>query len=70
MFRLSAEHVHLNLTKYIAYTAGSGPDAGLADRMLAKAAETLPEGAHPWCIPTADATAGGPDGWRSWTATA
>lgn len=24
----------------------------------------------PWCIPTADATAGGPDGWRSWTATA
>lgn len=24
----------------------------------------------PWCIPTADATAGAPDGWRSWTATA
>ena len=24
----------------------------------------------PWCIPTADATAGSPDGWRSWTATA
>ena len=24
----------------------------------------------PWCIPTADATAGDPDGWRSWTATA
>ena len=24
----------------------------------------------PWCIPTADATAGGPDSWRSWTATA
>ena len=24
----------------------------------------------PWCIPSADATAGGPDGWRSWTATA
>ena len=35
MFRLSAEHVYLNLTKY-----------------------------------TADATAGGSDGWRSWTATA
>ena len=24
----------------------------------------------PWCIPTADATADSPDGWRSWTATA
>ncbi|UNL65700.1 transposase [Bifidobacterium longum subsp. longum] len=24
----------------------------------------------PWCVPTADDTAGGPDGWRSWTATA
>uniref|UniRef100_UPI004024E046 IS3 family transposase n=1 Tax=Bifidobacterium adolescentis TaxID=1680 RepID=UPI004024E046 len=24
----------------------------------------------PWCIPTADAAAGSPDGWRSWTATA
>lgn len=24
----------------------------------------------PWCVPTADATAGDPDGWRSWTATA
>lgn len=23
-----------------------------------------------WCIPTADAAAGGPDGWCSWTATA
>ena len=21
----------------------------------------------PWCVPTADATAGGPDGWISWT---
>ena len=27
-------------------------------------------GRVPWCIPAADATAGGPDGWRSWTATA
>ena len=26
---------------------GSGPDVGLADRMLVRAAETLPEGAHP-----------------------
>lgn len=33
--------------KIVTYTAGSGPDAGLADRMLVKAAETLPEGAHP-----------------------
>ena len=33
--------------KIVAYTAGSGPDAGLADRMLVKAVETLPEGAHP-----------------------
>ena len=56
--------------KIVAYTAGSGPDAGLADRMLVKAAETPPEGRIPWCIPTADATAGGPYGWRSWTATA
>ena len=31
----------------VAYTAGSGPNAGLADRMLVKAVETLPEGAHP-----------------------
>lgn len=30
-----------------AYTAGPGPDAGLADGMPAKAAESLPEGAHP-----------------------
>lgn len=33
--------------RIVAYTAGSGPDAGLADRMLVKAAETPPEGAHP-----------------------
>ena len=33
--------------KIVAYTAGSGPNAGLADRMLVKAVETLPEGAHP-----------------------
>lgn len=31
----------------VAYAAGSGPDAGLADRMLVRAVETLPEGAHP-----------------------
>ena len=30
-----------------AYTAGPGPDAGLADGMPAKAVESLPEGAHP-----------------------
>ncbi|KFI86782.1 IS3 family transposase, partial [Bifidobacterium ruminantium] len=28
--------------RIVAYTAGSGPDAGLADRMLVKAAESLP----------------------------
>lgn len=38
--------------RIVAYTAGSGPDAGLADRMPVKAA---------------DATAGGPDGWIPWT---
>lgn len=31
----------------VAYAAGSGPDAGLADRMLVRAVETLPEGVHP-----------------------
>ena len=31
----------------VACTAGSGPDAGLADGMPVKAAETLPEGAKP-----------------------
>ena len=31
----------------VAYTAGSGPNAELANRMLVKAVETLPEGAHP-----------------------
>lgn len=31
----------------VAHTAGSGTDAGLADRMPVKAAETLPEGARP-----------------------
>ena len=30
--------------RIVAYTAGSGPDAELANRMLVKAAETLPEG--------------------------
>ena len=33
--------------RIVAYTAGSGSDAGLADRMLVRAVETLPEGAHP-----------------------
>lgn len=33
--------------RIVAYAAGSGPDAGLADGMPAKAAESLPEGAHP-----------------------
>lgn len=33
--------------RIVACTAGSGPDAGLADRMLVKAAETLPKDARP-----------------------
>ena len=33
--------------RIVAYTAGSGPDAELANRMLVKAAETLPEGVKP-----------------------
>ena len=33
--------------RIVAYTAGSGPNAELANRMLVKAAESLPEGAHP-----------------------
>ena len=57
---------------YGSYEGEATPAPGdLADRMLVKAAETPPErGRIPWCIPTADATAGSPDGWRSWTATA
>ena len=34
-----------------------------------KASETLPEGRGPWCIPTAGAITGGPDGWISWNGT-
>lgn len=56
--------------RIVACTAGSGPDAGLADRMLVRAAETLPEGAHPLVHSDRGCHAGGPDGWRSWTATA
>ena len=33
--------------KIVAYTAGPGPNAELANRMLVKAVETLPEGARP-----------------------
>lgn len=33
--------------RIVAYTADAGPDAGLADRMLVKTVETLPEGTHP-----------------------
>lgn len=33
--------------KIVAYTAGPGPNAELANRMLVKAMETLPEGARP-----------------------
>ena len=61
-----------------AATAGSShvrpvpvPTRTLADRMLVRAAETPPEGVHPpGAFRPRMATAGGPDGWRSWTATA
>ena len=33
--------------KIVAYTAGPGPNAELANRMFVKAVETLPEGARP-----------------------
>ena len=36
--------------KIVAYTAGFSPDAELANGMLVKAAETLPEGARPLCV--------------------
>ena len=48
--------------KIVAYTAGFSPNAELANRMLEKAASTLPGNARPWCIPTVDAITGGPDG--------
>ena len=56
--------------KIVAYTACFHPNAELANRMLAEAAETLPDNARPVSIPTGDATTGGPDGWSSWNATA
>lgn len=36
--------------KIVAYTAGFSPNAELANGMLVKAAETLPEGARPLCV--------------------
>lgn len=54
--------------KIVAYTAGFSPNAELANRMLEKAASTLPGNARPWCIPTVDAITGGPDGSGSWNA--
>ena len=58
LFRLTGDDTQIYLTKdtrrrSTATAAGSsrtrpvGPNAGLADRMLVKAAETLPEGARP-----------------------
>ena len=51
--------------KIVAYTAGFSPNAELANGMLVKAAETRRRGRGPWCIPTAGAITGGPDGWSS-----
>lgn len=56
--------------RIIAYTAGSGPNAGLADRMLVKAVESLPEGAHPLVHSDRGCHCRCPDGWRPWAATA
>ena len=56
----------------VACTAGSGPDAGLADGMLVKAAETLPEGEAKPLVHSDRGlpTAGAPDGRTSWNGTA
>ena len=49
--------------RIVAYTAGSGPNAGLASRMPVKAAETLPEGGEALgAFRPRPATGGGP-GW-------
>ncbi len=59
--------------KIVAYTAGPGPNAELANRMLVKGrGNAAGGGARPLVhfrprMPTAG---GPPDGWRSWTATA
>ncbi|MGO5363354.1 MULTISPECIES: hypothetical protein [unclassified Bifidobacterium] len=53
--------------KIVAYTAGYGPNAQLADTMLEKVAVTLPEARVLWRIPTAVVTISGRDGWNSWS---
>lgn len=53
-----------------AHTAGFDPDAELANRMSEEAVATPPGACVPWCIPTAAAITGGPDGWTSWNGTA
>lgn len=60
-----------------ATTAGSSrtrpvpvPTPGSPTGCSSRPRRRCPRTRGPWCIPTADATAGSPDGWRSWTATA
>ena len=57
--------------RIVAYAAGSGPDAGLADGICPPRPRNHCRREHiPWRVPAAAATAGGPDGRRSWAATA
>ena len=56
--------------RIVAYTAGSGPTPGSPTGCSSRPRKRCRRERIPWRIPTADATAGGPDGWRSWTATA
>ena len=56
--------------KIVAYTAGPGPTRSSPTGCSSRPWKRCRRERGPWCIPTADATAGGPDGWRSWTATA
>ncbi len=48
--------------KIVAYAAGYGPDARLADTMLEKSAATLSEGARPWVRSDRDRH----HGWPGW----
>lgn len=51
--------------RIVAYTAGFSPDAELANGMLSRPRRRCRRGRGPWCIPTAGAITGGPDGWSS-----
>lgn len=68
--RASRRPVDCHDGRIVAYTAGSGPNVELADRMLVKGRGNAAGGSASLGVPTAAATAGGPDGWISWTVTA